>query len=180
MDATKSNLPKKENYELAEDLLARFPGVDRAELLKDMTALCFFWMRWGNKREERAACDLLNELQRIAIRNTEVVKESMMDQEAMMMCKDPLWRQKLLPPEPAASDTLHPPSGVRRARVHRLDNGGKTLPQQRQFALPYDDLQAIHKLVGLVCGWHMNLPTPMIIQAQEVGRRMLALTQVKP
>lgn len=68
-DVIKSALPKKENHELAEDLLARFPGVDRAELLKDMVSICFYWMRWGNKREERAACDFLNELQRIAIRN---------------------------------------------------------------------------------------------------------------
>ena len=67
-DVIKSTLPPKENHELAEELLSRFP-VDRAELLKDMVSLCFYWMRWGNKREERAACDFLNELQRIAIRN---------------------------------------------------------------------------------------------------------------
>lgn len=67
-DITKSALPPKENHELAEDLLARFPGIDRAELLKDVVALCFYWMRWGNKQEERSACDLLNEIQRIAIR----------------------------------------------------------------------------------------------------------------
>lgn len=69
VDVIKSALPKKTNHELAEDLLARFPGTDRAELLKDMVALCFYWMRWGNKREERRACDFLNEVQRIAIRN---------------------------------------------------------------------------------------------------------------
>lgn len=68
-DVIKSSLPPKENHELAEDLLARFPGVCRAELLEDMVALCFYWMRRGSKREERAACDFLNELQRIAIRN---------------------------------------------------------------------------------------------------------------
>ena len=68
-DYIASTLPKKENHELAEDLLARFPGVDRAQLMKDMLALCFYWMKWGNKREERAACDLLNECQRIAARN---------------------------------------------------------------------------------------------------------------
>jgi hypothetical protein len=67
-DVITSTLPPKENHELAEELLARFP-VDRAELLTDMVSLCFYWMRWGNKREERAACDFLNELQRIAIRN---------------------------------------------------------------------------------------------------------------
>ena len=69
-DVIRSTLPPKENHELAEELLARFPKVDRAELLKDMVGLCFFWMRHGNKREERAACEFLNELQRIAIRNT--------------------------------------------------------------------------------------------------------------
>ena len=70
-DMIKSSLPPKENRELADDLLNRFPGVDRAELLKDMVSLCFYYMRHGNKREERAACDFLNELQRIAIRNHE-------------------------------------------------------------------------------------------------------------
>lgn len=66
-DVTKSTLPSKDWHVLAEDLLARFPGVDRAELLKKMVAHCFFEMRYGNKREERAACDFLNELQHIAI-----------------------------------------------------------------------------------------------------------------
>lgn len=63
MDIIKSSLPKKENHELAEDLLSRFPNVDRAALLKDMVAWCFYEMRWGNKREERAACDFLNQIQ---------------------------------------------------------------------------------------------------------------------
>lgn len=62
-DVTKSTLPSKDWNELAEDLLSRFPGVDRAELLKKMVAGCFFSMRYGNKREERAACDFLNEVQ---------------------------------------------------------------------------------------------------------------------
>lgn len=65
-DVIKSTLLPKENHELAEDLLARFPGADRAELLKSMVASCFFDMRHGNKREERAACDFLNEVQRQA------------------------------------------------------------------------------------------------------------------
>lgn len=68
-----SQLPPKENHELAEELLAKFPGVDRAGLLKDMTTMCFYWLRWGNKREERQACDFLNELQRIAIRNAKAL-----------------------------------------------------------------------------------------------------------
>ncbi len=67
---TKHTLPKSEWRDLAEDLLSRFPDVDRAELLKDVLAHCFFDMRFGNKREERAACDFLNEVQNIARRNT--------------------------------------------------------------------------------------------------------------
>jgi len=67
-DVTRDTLPLKNDHELAEWLLARFPGVDRGELLKEMVALCFYWMRWGNKREERAACEFLNELQRIAMK----------------------------------------------------------------------------------------------------------------
>jgi hypothetical protein len=68
-DVTKSDLPRKEWHELAEDLLARFPRVDRADLLKDMVAYYFVELKHGNKREERAACDFLNAVQRIAIRN---------------------------------------------------------------------------------------------------------------
>jgi hypothetical protein len=69
-DVIKSTLPAKENHELAEDLLAQFPDVDRAQLLKDTLALCFYWMRWGTKREERQACDFLNEIQRLAHQKT--------------------------------------------------------------------------------------------------------------
>ena len=54
-DVIADTLPPKENHELAEELLARFPGVDRAGLLKDMMALCFYWMQidrqvrvWGH------------------------------------------------------------------------------------------------------------------------------------
>ena len=74
-DVIKSTLPKKENHELAEELLTRFPAVDRADLLKSMVSLCFYWMRWGSKREERQACDFLNELQRIAIRDSKPTTE---------------------------------------------------------------------------------------------------------
>lgn len=68
-DIIKHTLPPKENHELAEDLLARFPGVDHGVILKDMVSMCFYWMRHGNKREERQACDFLNEIQRIAIKH---------------------------------------------------------------------------------------------------------------
>ncbi len=72
---TRGDLPARENHELAEEFLARFP-VDHAELLKDMVSLCFYWLRLGNKREERQACDFLNQLQRIAIRNKEKLTSS--------------------------------------------------------------------------------------------------------
>jgi hypothetical protein len=46
------------------------------------------------------------------------------------------------------------------------------------FALSYDDLQEIHRLTGMVCGWKMSLPTKMISQAQEVHRRVIALNRI--
>lgn len=46
------------------------------------------------------------------------------------------------------------------------------------FALSYDDLQEIHKLTGMVCGWKMSLPTKMISQAQEVHRRVIDLNRI--
>ena len=68
-DMIKSNLPRKEFHELAEDLLMQFPGVDRAALLKDVIGGAFFEMKYGNKREERAACDFLNEVQKRALKH---------------------------------------------------------------------------------------------------------------
>ena len=62
-DIIKSNLPKKHNHELAEELLGQFPSVDRAALLKRITAWYFCELRYGNKREERGACHFLNQLQ---------------------------------------------------------------------------------------------------------------------
>lgn len=52
----------------AEELLAKFPGVDRAELLGQLTASYLMDFKYGNKREERAACDFLNLLQAEAIK----------------------------------------------------------------------------------------------------------------
>jgi len=43
--------------------------VDRAQLLEDFVTSCFHDMRWGNKREERQACDSLNEISRLAVQN---------------------------------------------------------------------------------------------------------------
>lgn len=63
---TRSTLPAKDWADLAEELLQRYPGVDRAVLLKRLLARTFFNLRFGNKREERAACDLLNDVQEIA------------------------------------------------------------------------------------------------------------------
>lgn len=65
-DMIKSNLPSKTWGDHAEDLLSNFPGVDRAELLKGMVAHYFFELKYGNKREEKAACDFLNEVQKQA------------------------------------------------------------------------------------------------------------------
>lgn len=52
----------------AEELLAHFAGIDRADLLKTIVALTIMDMRYGNKREERAACDLLNLIQAEAVK----------------------------------------------------------------------------------------------------------------
>lgn len=58
----------------AEDLLARFPGTDRAKLLKTVVALALMDTRYGNKREERAACDLLNLVQAEAVKQLNEAK----------------------------------------------------------------------------------------------------------
>ena len=52
----------------ANDLLNQFPGLDRAELLKTVVALTLMERQFGNKRKERAACDLLNLVQAEAIK----------------------------------------------------------------------------------------------------------------
>ena len=52
----------------ADELLDRHRGVDRAELLRSVTALYLMDFRYGNKREERAACDFINLLQAEAIK----------------------------------------------------------------------------------------------------------------
>ena len=55
---------KSKNFnDYAEEMLAHFPDIDRAELLKTIVALTIMDMRYGNQREERAACDLLNRVQ---------------------------------------------------------------------------------------------------------------------
>lgn len=61
-------LPHEDWRTDAENLLSRYPNVDRGELLKNMTAFYFYQRRAGNKREERAACDFLNEVQDMAAR----------------------------------------------------------------------------------------------------------------
>jgi hypothetical protein len=55
-------------YDRAEALLAKFPGVNRDELLIALTADALLNLRHGNKREERAACDFLNLLQAEALK----------------------------------------------------------------------------------------------------------------
>ena len=67
-DVVKHMLPEKATAgQLADDLLARFPGVDHSAWLRKMTARAFTEMRYGNKREERAACDWLNALQHAGV-----------------------------------------------------------------------------------------------------------------
>jgi hypothetical protein len=55
-------------YDHAEEMLGRFPGIDRNELLIQLTACYLMDFKYGNKREERAACDFLNLLQAEAIK----------------------------------------------------------------------------------------------------------------
>jgi len=62
-DMTRWMLPDKSATQLAQDLLGKYPDADRALLLELMTSNAFFAMRFGNKREERAACEYLNLLQ---------------------------------------------------------------------------------------------------------------------
>lgn len=64
MPATKS----KTYWDHAEELIAKFPGVDRNKLLVQLTASYLRDFKYGNKREERAACDFLNLLQAEAIK----------------------------------------------------------------------------------------------------------------
>lgn len=58
---------------------------------------------------------------------------------------------------------------------HRKTIGRESDPV---FALPYADLQEIHSLVGMVCGWRMSLPTKMITQAKLVETRMITLNRI--
>ena len=69
-DVTRSTLPVTGLTYLdhAEALIAKFPGVDRKELLNQITASYLMDFKYGNKREERAACDFLNLLQEEAIK----------------------------------------------------------------------------------------------------------------
>lgn len=59
----------------AEEMLAHFAGIDRAKLLKTIVALTIMDMRYGNKREERAACDLLNLVQAEAVKQLKALAE---------------------------------------------------------------------------------------------------------
>ena len=64
----------------AEEMLAHFAGIDRAELLKTIVALTIMDMRYGNKREERAACDLLNLVQAEAVKQLKAHAEPANDE----------------------------------------------------------------------------------------------------
>jgi hypothetical protein len=72
-DITRSTMPESKSktfLDHAGEFLSAevFTGVDRSELLRRMTALYLMDFKYGNKREERAACDFLNELQATAAR----------------------------------------------------------------------------------------------------------------
>ena len=60
----------------AEEMLAHFAGLDRAKLLRTIVALAIMDMRYGNKREERVACDLLNLMQAEAVKQLKASAES--------------------------------------------------------------------------------------------------------
>lgn len=69
-DVTRSTMPPSKAVtwlDHAEELLARFKDVDRAELLRHVTASYLMDFKYGNKREEREACNFLNLLQEEAI-----------------------------------------------------------------------------------------------------------------
>jgi len=73
-DVTRSTMPPSKAvtwFDHAEELLAKFPGIDRGELLAHITASYLMDFKYGNKREERAACDFLNLLQVEAIKQKE-------------------------------------------------------------------------------------------------------------
>lgn len=77
-DVVKHMLPEKATAgQLADDLIARFPGVDHSHWLREMAARAFTEMRHGNKREERAACDWLNALQHagVMLKEREMMKK---------------------------------------------------------------------------------------------------------
>lgn len=76
-DVTKHTLPEATSGQLAGDLIARFPGVDHSHWLREMTARAFTEMRYGNKRQERAAVDWLNALQHAGM----MLKERMESKE---------------------------------------------------------------------------------------------------
>lgn len=70
-DVTRSTMPPSNAvtwYDHASEMLARFPGVNHTELLTQLTASYLMDFKYGNKREERAACDFLNLLQAEAIK----------------------------------------------------------------------------------------------------------------
>lgn len=70
-DVTRSTMPpsnSKTFFGQAEEMLARFPGVNHSDLLAQLTASYLMDFKYGNKREERSACDFLNLLQAEAIK----------------------------------------------------------------------------------------------------------------
>lgn len=66
-DVIPSTLPKdKTPLDLADEMIARFPNMDRNEVMRRMIAGYFLDFRHGNKREVRAAAEFLNYFQDLA------------------------------------------------------------------------------------------------------------------
>lgn len=69
MDVTRSTLQARGTWgDMAEEVLKPYPDADRAKLLVSLIASYLVDFRHGNKREERAACEFLNEVVSIASR----------------------------------------------------------------------------------------------------------------
>lgn len=68
-DITRSTMPtsSKTFLDHADELLAKLPA-DRGEILRRVTAMYLMDFKYGNKREERSACDFLNLIQAEALK----------------------------------------------------------------------------------------------------------------
>jgi hypothetical protein len=70
-------------------MLARFPDVNHTELLTQLMASYLMDFKYGNKREERAACEFLNLLQVEAIKLRPTPAEPANDQAQRLAANNP-------------------------------------------------------------------------------------------